>query len=313
MTTISMLRPHPFHSQNFRHLRLSVVPPSTGSKKNEKNDVWVVSLNRPRKRNAMNAAMWKEIGQAFDAIGSSETWTNCRCVLLMGEGSAFSSGIDISDATFFPPQSADNNIKKDTDVAHVGLTFLPKLVAMQDAITALERCPVPVVAAIHGNCIGAGIDLVCAADIRLCTVDTTFSVREVALGLAADVGTLQRLPKIAANASMVREVCLTARDFSATEAVQMGFVSRGDFCNKQQLVAAAFDICTTIARHSPVAVRGTKRALLYARDHSVQDGLEQIATYNALALQGRDLVKAFMAKAAGQEPSFANIPPHSRL
>jgi Delta3,5-Delta2,4-dienoyl-CoA isomerase len=306
-----MLKPHPFHSQNFRYIRLSV--PTTNSC-SDHDDVLVVSLNRPRKRNAINANMWKEIGQVFDAIAtsSSETWAHCRCVLLMGEGSAFSSGIDISDASFFPLQQSEGT-KKKMDVAHVGLTFLPKLVAMQNAFTALERCPVPVVAAIHGKCLGAGIDLVSAADIRLCTVDTTFSVREVAIGLAADVGTLQRLPKITGNASMVRDVCLTARDFSALEAVQMGLVSRGDFRDQEQLVAHALQLCTTMAQHSPVAVRGTKQALLYARDHSVQDGLQQVAAYNALALQSRDLVQAFTAKAAGQEPRFANIPPHSRL
>lgn len=267
---------------------------------NASPQVVIVVLDRSRKRNAINSVMWKNLGDAFSKLGRGD---DCRAILLAGDGASFCAGIDVSDSAFLP-SSSDN-----ADVARVGLTFLPKLQEMQACFTALEDCPVPVIVAVHGNCIGAGIDLVCCADIRLCSSDAVFSVREVALGLAADVGTLQRLPKIVGNQSIVRELCLTGRDFTAEEAADMGFVSR--IC--QYPFQEALQICTSIARHSPVAVQGTKKALLYARDHSVKDGLEQIASYNIMSLQGRDLEKAWTARASKKEPRFSRIPPHSKL
>lgn len=173
------------------------------------------------------------------------------------------------------------------------------------------------VAAIHGHCIGAGMDLVCSADVRLCSVDVSFAVAEVTLGLAADVGTLQRLPKLVGHQSIVRELCLTGRNFTAAEALHMGFVSR-TCATRAALFRLALARCTEIARHSPVAVQGTKRALLYARDHSVADGLEQIATYNALALQGDDVARAWRNHGPRRNDtttavSFPPMPPQSRL
>ena len=214
-------------------------------------------------------------------------------------------------------------------MAHDGLTFLPKLKQMQDCFTALETCPVPVVAAVSGHCIGAGVDLVCCADVRVCSPNAVFAVREVALGLAADVGTLQRLPKIVGHQSVVRELCLTGRNFSAPEAAAMGFVSHvvyddahknNNNRNNELLLSRALQLCQNMAQHSPVAVQGTKKALLYARDHSVDEGLDQIAAYNALALQGNDVKVAWTMTARGgganatmNKPRFGGIPAHSKL
>jgi Delta3,5-Delta2,4-dienoyl-CoA isomerase len=289
--------PHPL-DKDFEFLSLSLLQPK----------VVVVALDRPEKRNAMNRKMWKEIGHAFSCLG--RLGDGCRCILLVGHGASFSAGIDMFDSSFLPEQGGLMSV----DVAHVGLAFQPKLKEMQDCFTALEECPVPVVAAIHGYCIGAAIDLVCAADVRICTQDTFFSVREVALGLAADVGTLQRLPKIVGNQSLVREICLTGRNVSALEAFNMGLVSKVVVCADQSsLLQSATEICSEIAKHSPVAVHGTKKALLYARDHSVRDGLEQIASFNSMALQSPDVTAAWNAGAAKEDPSFRDLPAQSRL
>ena len=152
--------------------------------------------------------MWKEIGALFRQIGT--IGDGCRCVLLIGNGQGFCGGIDISDRQFF--SGIESNIGDDQvsiDVARRSLAFRSQILEMQSAFTAMEECPVPVVAAIHGACIGAGIDLACCADVRVCSPDAKFSVREVRLGLAADVGTLQRLPKIVGFGSRVRELCLS--------------------------------------------------------------------------------------------------------
>lgn len=262
-----------------------------------------VALNRPHKLNAINRDMWKEIGDAFSSLASMGD--GCRCILLIGHGSSFSAGLDVTDPALLPSQSAH-------DIAHAGITFSTQIRDMQACFTALETCPVPVVVAIHGNCIGAGVDLICAADVRWCTQDTIVSVKEVQLGLAADVGTLQRLPKITGNQSWVREVCFSGRNINASEALQMGLVSRV-FSDRTSLVEHATQFCVDIATHSPVAVQGTKQALLYARDHSVADSLEQIVSYNALALQSQDLQVAWRARASTTKPTFTNIPRHARL
>lgn len=234
-----------------------------------------------------------------------DRWGMDACILLVGSGASFSAGIDVTDPSLIPSNDG-------VDVAHIGIAFSPLIRDMQACFTALEKCPLPVVAAVHGNCIGAGVDLICAADVRWCTDDTTFSVREVKLGLAADVGTLQRLPKIVGNQSWIRDVCLSGRDFDASEALQMGLVSRR-VSDRAALLDHAANLCTEIASHSPVAVQGTKLGLLYARDHSVADSLEQILSYNALALQSQDLQNAWMARSSKTARKFTNIPRHSRL
>jgi delta(3,5)-delta(2,4)-dienoyl-CoA isomerase len=151
-----------------------------------------------------NTKMWKEIGEAFRLLGT--TGDGCRCIILTGNGKGFCGGIDISDQTFFSRISGEDPT---TDLARKSLAFRPQILEMQSAFTAVEECPVPVVAAIHGACIGAGVDLVCCTDIRICSPNAKFSIREVRLGLAADVGTLQRLPKLMGFSSRVRELCLT--------------------------------------------------------------------------------------------------------
>lgn len=298
--------PHPRnHDYQYLQLRVSTQYPA----------VTIVALDRPAKRNAINATMWKEIGHVFSVMG--RTGDGCRCVLLTGTGSCFSAGIDVTDPTFLmtppPTDDATANVNVNANMAHTGLTFLPKLRHMQACFTALEQCPIPIVAAIHGYCVGAGVDLISCADIRLCHAATVFGVAEVALGLAADVGTLQRWPKITGNQSLVRELCLTGRSFDAATAERLGLVSHIVSERENVVMTALHTVCANIVPHSPVAVRGTKEALLYARDHSVADGLEQVAAHNALALQSDDLVAAWTARATKTKPRFADLPAFSKL
>lgn len=288
---------HPLNN-DYQYIQLSI--------SKQYPSVTIVALDRPNKRNAVNAVMWKEIGHIFSVIG--QTGDGCRCVLLTGTGSCFSAGIDVTDPTFLMTPTSEN-----VNVAHTGLTFLPKLRQMQACFTALEQCPVPVVAAIHGYCVGAGVDLMSCADIRLCHAAAVFGVAEVALGLAADVGTLQRWPKITGNQSLVRELCLTGRNFDAVTAEKAGLVSNIVDVTENVVWTALHTVCAKIIPHSPVAVQGTKEALLYARDHSVADGLEQVAAYNALALQSDELVAAWTARATKKRPTFANLPAFSKL
>eukprot|EP00544_Gedaniella_sp_CCMP2646_P014844 CAMPEP_0202501468 /NCGR_PEP_ID=MMETSP1361-20130828/36296_1 /ASSEMBLY_ACC=CAM_ASM_000849 /TAXON_ID=210615 /ORGANISM="Staurosira complex sp., Strain CCMP2646" /LENGTH=292 /DNA_ID=CAMNT_0049134225 /DNA_START=4 /DNA_END=882 /DNA_ORIENTATION=- len=292
MTTVT---PHPLASK-YEFLTISILTKNP--------HVVLVSLNRPHKRNAINANMWREIGNAFRLLGT--LGDGCRCILLSGSGKSFCGGIDTTDVSFFPSHDEQG------DTTRRALSFRSQILEMQDCFTAVEQCSVPVVAAIHGSCIGAAIDLACCADVRLCAPCTIFSIREVRLGLAADVGTLQRLPKIVGHDSRVRELCLTGQDFDAREGARIGFVSRIS-ATENDLLPMAIHVCERIARNSPVAVAGKKQSLNYSRDHSVRDGLEHIASHNSMALQTDDLVTSFAAAASRTNPNFANLPAHSRL
>ncbi|KAL3771219.1 hypothetical protein ACHAW5_007521 [Stephanodiscus triporus] len=273
--------------------------------------VTVVALNRPKKANAINAQMWKEIGDAFSHIGT--TGDGCRCILMIGSGKGFCGGIDVTDEKFFSGidcnYTGDDNSSQ--DVARKSIAFRSQILQMQSAFTAVEECPVPVVAAIHGACIGAGIDLTCCADVRVCSPDAKFSIREVRLGLAADVGTLQRFPKLVGFGSRVRELCFTGEDFSADDALRIGFVSRIS-PTKHSLIDTANDICQRISRNSPVAATITKASLNFSRDHAVSEGLEHVALHNSTALMSEDLVKSFMMKGGGAI-HFEPLHSHSRL
>jgi enoyl-CoA hydratase/carnithine racemase len=283
--------------------------------------------------------MWKEIGDAFSKIGT--IGDGCRCILMIGIGKGFCGGIDVTDEKFFSGLIGNTgNDDTSQDVARKSLAFRSQILQMQSAFTAVEECSVPVVASIQGTCIGAGIDLTCCADVRVCSPDAKFSIREVRLGLAADVGTLQRFPKLVGFGSRVRELCLTggefitfcsylarslhytssrtqssnynlADDFNADEAFRIGFVSRISTTN-DSLTDTAHDVCLRIIRNSPVAATITKASLNFSRDHAVSEGLEHIALHNSTALMSEDLVKSFMMT-GGTAPRFAPLCPHSRL
>jgi delta(3,5)-delta(2,4)-dienoyl-CoA isomerase len=178
---------------------------------------------------------------------------------------------------------------------------------MQDAFNAIEKIPQPVIAAIHGACIGGGIDLIAACDIRLASAETVFSIKEVDIGLAADLGTLQRLPRITGNESLLRELAFTGRNFTCAEGQLLGLFSRV-LPSPSETLTAATALAVEIAKKSPVAVAGTKVNLLYSRDHaSVQDGLDYMTTWNMSALQSEDIGKAVQGAMMKETPTFSKL------
>ena len=179
------------------------------------------------------------------------------------------------------------------------------ILKLQDTFNALEEARFPVIAAIHGACIGGGIDMISACDIRLASKDAWFSIEEINIGMTADVGTLQRLPKLIAP-GIVKELAFTGRKFSADEAMEWGFVNR-IYKDHQCVVAAALEMAKEIATKSPLAVSGIKKAVDYSRDHSVTDSLDQIATWNGGMLRGQDLMAAMQAKMTKKEAVFADL------
>lgn len=199
-------------------------------------------------------------------------------------------------------------LMSDDDVSRRFRLLQGLIARYQDSFTSIEKCNKPVIAAIHAACVGGGVDLVTAADIRLCTEDTFFQIKEVDIGLAADVGTLQRMPKVVGNESLVRELAYTARKMFADEALRLGLVSR-IFRDKEAMIANALEMASLIASKSPVAVQGTKEQLNFARGHSVDEGLENMKLWNAAHLQSEDVRIAAMAQMdrSAPPPTFSKL------
>ncbi|XP_019716888.1 delta(3,5)-Delta(2,4)-dienoyl-CoA isomerase, mitochondrial isoform X1 [Hippocampus comes] len=244
-----------------------------------------VELHRPSKRNAMNKAFWSEMVDCFNEISGDP---DCRVVVVSAAGKVFTAGIDLIDM-------AGDLLQPDgDDTARISWNLRKNITKYQNTFSVIERCPKPVVVAVHGACVGGGVDLITACDIRLCTQDAWFQVKEVDIGLAADVGTLQRLPKVIGSRSLVNDLALTARKMYADEALNSGLVSRV-FADKEAMMASALEMAGEMAARSPVAVQGTKVNLIYSRDHSVAEGLDYMATWNMSMLQTADVMKSTQA------------------
>jgi len=261
--------------------------------------VYVVKLNRPEKRNAINPTMWKEFKECFEELSMNP---DCRVVILSAAGKMFCAGIDLQGM-----MELGQGLAEHEDIARRCKFLEPKIKDYQDSFSAIEKCSKPVIAAVHGACIGAGVDMISAADIRYASSDAYFQIKEVDIGMAADVGTLQRFPKIVGSDSLVRELVYTARKYPAAEALESGFISR-ILDNEESLLNKSIEIAEDIASKSPVAVQGSKISMVYSRDHSVQEGLDHIAMHNRAMLQSEDFLNATMAQAVkGDPPIFSKL------
>jgi 2,4-dienoyl-CoA reductase (NADPH2) len=257
------------------------------------NHIATIKLKRPDKANAMNLAMWHEIRQAFKWVDAK---SEARVAILEGEGKLFTSGIDLQMM-----MGMGDQIQNECE-ARTRENLRQVILDLQDTLTSLERCRKPVLAAIHGACIGGGIDLICCADMRYCSSDASFSIKEIDIGMTADVGTLQRLPKLIGE-GMARELAYTGRKFNADEALAMRLVNRV-FDSPEAMQKAVREIATNIAAKSPLSIRGVKEIITYSRDHSVADGLNYVATWNAAMLLSNDLQEAMMANMGKRAPEF---------
>ncbi|NWK79603.1 crotonase/enoyl-CoA hydratase family protein [Aquitalea sp. LB_tupeE] len=255
--------------------------------------VALVRFNRADKANALNQTMWQELQSVMEWADAEAA---VRAVVLAGQGRHFCSGIDLSMLLGIQGAIADECEGRQRE------KLRRLILQLQDNVSSLERCRKPVVAAIHGACLGGGLDIALAADFRFAAADAVFGVREVDIGMVADVGTLQRLPAVVGQ-GIAREMALTGRDVSADEALRFGLVNRV-LPDADGVLAAALETAVLIASKSPLAVRGSKEMLNYARDHSVADSLNHVATWNAAMLLSEDIQKAGMATMTRQAAVF---------
>jgi enoyl-CoA hydratase len=256
--------------------------------------VGAVMLNRPKALNAMNRAFWQEMVDLFTEIDETPA---IRVVVLAGAGKHFTAGLDLTEFGQLGQAGKDEGRRREQ--------LRRQILEMQESFTAIERCRVPVLAAIHGACIGGGIDMISACDVRYAATDAFFSIHEINIGMTADVGTLQRLPHLM-PAGLVRELAYTGRRMPAEEAAACGLVTRV-YESREAMLTDVRRIALEIAAKSPLAVAGSKEMLTYARDHAVADGLNYIATWNAGMLLSDDLTEALAAQREKRSPRFADL------
>lgn len=248
-------------------------------------------LDRPDKLNALSEDMWSGLTDAVGELADDEA---VRTVVVAGRGSAFTVGIDLEMLTTLQPEGRSQ--------AEMKRKLYREIKRLQETMTAFTDCPKPVIAAIHGYCLGAGMDLITACDIRLATGDAVFSVRETKLALVADVGTLQRLPAVV-PAGHAAELAYTGKDIDATRAERIGLVNHV-YPDTETLHFAAQALGEEIAANSPLAVQGAKAVLRAGTEMSIDQALDYVALWNAAFLHSNDLMEALTARAQKRSPDF---------
>ena len=257
----------------------------------KKGNVGILWLNRPEKYNALSSELWGGIPQALNEIMFDD---DINTIILAGRGKHFCVGIDLVEAGF----EAGGRNDVSSSEAESNLRQLEDTQRFQSAITSIADCELPVIGLIHGHCLGAGVDLITACDIRICSADANFSVRETKIGLVADVGTLQRLPKIL-NAGHVAELAYTGKDISAERAEKIGMVN-DVFESFDAAYDAAYALASEIASNSTLAVRGTKFMLRQSETLTTDQSLLLNGMFTLMtSLKSNDLkesMKAFFEK-----------------
>lgn len=255
-----------------------------------------IQLSRPEALNTMIPAFWSDLPKLVTELSDRG---DVRAIVISSTGKHFSAGMDLSVFT-------SSGLSMEGEPGRRNATFMLLVKRLQDSFTALERARIPVLAAIQGGCIGGAVDMVCAADMRYASADAYFVVQETNIGMTADVGTLQRLPKLIPD-GVARELVYTGRRMSAARAAEVGLVNQV-FDDHEALVAGVMEIASEIATKSPLTLWGAKEALVYARDHSVPDSLHQIALWQTGAFQPADMMESFAAKGEKRAPQYEDLP-----
>ena len=265
--------------------------------------VATVWLDRPEARNAMGMDLWRDLPLAMQAVSEDPA---VRVVVLAAKGPHFSVGLDLKAmGSVLTDGSGGDDNGGDQGVPSAAVRAgraRADILRFQAAISSVAKCPKPVVAAVHGYCIGGGVDLIAACDIRLASADAIFSVREAKVAIVADLGSLQRLPSIIGSGHLA-ELAFTGKDIDAGRARDIGLVN-DVAADAEGLMKAAHELAREIAGNSPIAVQGTKAVLAGNEGRTVAEGLDYVATWNAGMLASDDLVEAMTAFMERRPPRF---------
>ena len=257
-------------------------------------------LDKGEDLNKMTMNFWYELPKILDEIDKD---ASLRVLILSSTGKHFCAGMDLKNFG-----SLGNDAEKKTNVpdkARIGESLYRVAKELQDMLSKLEKLRIPVLAGIQGGCIGGGLDLVTAADMRFASKDAFFCIQEVNIGMAADIGTLQRLPRVIPEGK-VRELAYTGRRMPAEEALEAGLVNKV-YESHEEMVSGLKEMAAVIASKSPLAVYGTKAILNFSRDHTIAEGLEYNALWSGAMLPQEDMAEAMMSNMEKRDPEFQDM------
>jgi enoyl-CoA hydratase len=259
--------------------------------------VALIRFNRPEEFNTFTPEAWVELPAIVRDIDRN---ASARCIVIASSGKHFTAGMDL--AVFTRPdgitgQSSDPHLKAER--------FRANLKPLQDAFTCLDQARMPVIICVQGGCIGAGVDMISACDIRLATKDAYFCIAEINIGMTADVGTYPRLCRLMPE-GWVRQISYTGERLPASKALSLGLVNE-TFETQEGMLEHAMKVAREIASKNPLAVTGAKAMINYARDHTIADGLDYIGVWNAAMLSGAHMREAFIAKVEKREPDYPDL------
>jgi enoyl-CoA hydratase len=263
------------------------------------NNIAHIVLNRPKEFNTMTRAFWNELPALVNDINDH---ARARVIVISSTGKHFTAGMDTSVFTDGEGVSASGG-----DAYARAESFRQFVLTLQNSFSCLDNARMPVIAAIQGGCIGGGVDMTSACDIRYCTEDAFFQIAEINIGMTADVGTFPRLCQLIPE-GWVRELAYSGRRLPAQRAKEIGLVN-GIFSTHEAMLTHVMELAAEIATKAPVAVAGSKRMINYARDHSIADGLDYIATWQAGMFAPPHMAEAFAAKMQKREPQYPDLAP----
>ena len=261
-----------------------------------------IRLDRPEKRNSMIPEFWTELPTIVQGIDDA---SKARVIVISSTGPHFSSGLDVSSFGARPQETDPEAVRRARIQA--GTRFYDNVLRMQGAFSILESCRIPVLVAIQGGCIGGGVDLTTACDMRYATEDAFFTIFETNIGMTADVGTFPRIVKLIPE-GYAKELAYTGRRMPASEALRIGLVNRV-FPDQEAMLAGVMEVAREIAGKAPLAIRGCKRLINYSRDHSTEDALDYISIWNASMLQLEEIQEAMVANREKRPGNFVDLPP----
>ena len=264
---------------------------------NVSDNIAHIILNRPEKRNAMIAEFWAELPEIIRDIDEN---AKARVIVISSTGPVFCAGIDIG--------MFQNDIGGTQDKNHpqYGAGFYLHVKYLQDALSALEQCRIPVLAAVQGGCYGAGVDMITACDMRYGTQDSFITIYEINVGMTADVGTFPRILNHMSE-GVVRELAYTGRNMPAEECKDRGLFNE-IYADQDTMLSAVMDIAKEIASKPPLAIYGCKRIITYSRDHSTADSLDNIAIWNMSMLNPSEMMEAMISGKQKRVGNFQDLP-----
>lgn len=258
------------------------------------NGVAHLQLNRPDKANSLTRAFWSELPEAVSRLSHSG---QVRALVISAQGKVFCGGLDMQ--MFSTAKEFHATSPQEREVLQVNLE------RMQDALNALERARFPVIAAVQGACIGGGFDLIAACDLVFASQAASFRIEETNVGMMADLGVLQRLPRLI-PAGVARYLALTGDTLQVDEAHRLGLLAKV-FATPEELLAGALDAAQKIAERPPIAINGIKRAMLYSRDHGVYESLQHTVLLQSSILSGQDILRSVGARKSGTPAEFVDL------